>query len=122
METNPLKKQKLEAVIARLDKAIASNGKLSKDTIGALEMMNIPNNDFTTCSEILMLSAFVGAYLARIKEVAEAGDLKNAESVIRFHAYQLHTKTDLSEDGIVARSQFAMAKILDNIIVKFFDC
>lgn len=115
--------EKFALINGELEKAIADNAMTANKAMKTLELMSPTQEQYHKASANLMCATFISAYLVRISNVALSGNINDLENVIRFHAYQLKTKSCAFEanpdtTGIAQRETFL---ILNGIVKKYLE-
>ncbi len=111
---------KIDAILDAISQDIAERERMANEAMHTLEMFNTTTEGYKRACLQFGANWFVAGYLKRIKEEVMKRELKTAENVIRFHAYQQHTKGNIDDGQDISLGQAAVAVILDGYIEQFF--
>lgn len=118
MNTNKIK---LEELKEHLDTLIRSYQETTSSSLRRMENFNISDEDFLKESQNFNVAAFTLGYLNKVKEVAQQSDFKTAEMYIRFHKYQMETKSMPREQSYLKDAQKSTISVLSGIIGRYLD-
>lgn len=111
-------KAQLNDILEALSESIAEQEAIACSAMNDLEKLNPSVDEYTTANHKFGASAFVAAYLNRIKAEAEKQqDIKRLENRIRFHAHQQLYKSDIIHP---TAGQTALSAILKEYVQRFF--
>lgn len=115
--------EKLNAVLEAINKDIAQHRDVAKHAMLVLEHMNVTVTDeeYKEANLCFGLNQFIVGYLTHIKETIAGMDIKSVENLIRFHAYNQHTKGNITDGSNISIGQAAVATLLGGYITKFFE-
>ncbi len=123
MTTNEMTDEmKCKSVLNAIQEEIDENAKTAREAMLTIETMRTNVEEFKNACRTFMVATFVMAYLDRIKGIAETGDIKSTENIIRYHAYYQGEKGGiiLNYDDL-SLAQVAIIKILNGLINRFFN-
>lgn len=112
---------KIEAVLNAFNKDIEEHAIRAEDAFAKLEKMNIDAEEYKAANWQFALNHYVACYLRKLKEFIAKEPLKMIEKRIRFHAYQQHTKGELSDKQEISVAQAAVTVLLEGYVQKFFE-
>lgn len=111
---------KINALLDAISQDIAKYENVANSAMQTLEKLNATPEEFKEANLRYGLNAFVIGYLYRIKAVVMERDIKKAENLIRYHAYQQHTKGALDDHRDISLGQATVAVILGGYVERFF--
>ncbi len=114
-------KTKIDAILDAISQDIAERERVANDAMHTLEMFKTTTEDYKEANLQFGANWFVAVYLKRIKEGVMKRELKTAENLIRFHAYQQYAKGNLDDGRDISLGQSTVAVILDGYVQKFFE-
>lgn len=110
----------ISAITANLN-GIIDNAKANIDeSMQNLEFLKSNTEQYNEASERLEISSYVFIFMNRIKEVVEAGNERDAENIIRFHAYQIGKYGTRDEDTL-SLAQRNVKRILEDLLAKHIE-
>lgn len=112
---------KISSISGAITAAIVEHTQKASEAMKTLELMSITPEKYREASESLAHHTYANAYLARVQEIVETGDIKKIENVIRFHYYQLREKGDIDNADEISKAQLEIAGLLDCLVIRFFD-
>lgn len=112
---------KTNEILNAINADITTHEEMAKEAMNTLEQTGTSPEEYKEACTAFSAHSFITCYLRHIRGVAECGNLKDTENIIRFHSYYQSAKGKLNDGQVISVAQATVCVLLGGYIKRFFD-